>query len=236
MPEHRGTIIVTGASKGIGAAIAKDLAGRGYRPACVSRSGAAPAGSGHACDMTDEGAVRAVFADIAASGRVVGLVNNAGLHIGGKTAALATADYDKVMALNATAVMVAAREIHPHLRDGGGTIVNIGSFFDKLGVPDNLAYCASKAAVAAMTRCLAVEWADDGIAVVNVAPGYVETDLNRDFLARESVRKWMEKRVPVKRPAQPAEIARLVGAIFAERIGYLTGETIYIDGGQGMNH
>jgi NAD(P)-dependent dehydrogenase (short-subunit alcohol dehydrogenase family) len=225
MPE--GTIIVTGASKGIGAAIALDLARRGYDLACLSRSG---------CDVTDEAAVRDVFAKIAATGRLVGLVNNAGVHLGGSAATLPTADYEKVMALNATAVMVAAREAHPHLKEKGGTIVNIGSFFDKLGVPDNLAYCASKAAVAAMSRCMAVEWAGDGIAVVNVAPGYIETDLNRDFLARDKVRRWLESRVPVRRPGTPEEVARLVGAIFAERIGFLTGETIYIDGGQGMNH
>lgn len=234
MPE--GTVIVTGASKGIGAAIALDLAGRGYRPACVSRSGAAPAGTGYACDMTDEAAVKETFARIAAEGPLVGLVNNAGVHLGGAAATLATAEFEKVMALNATAVMVAAREAYPHLKESGGTVVNIGSFFDKLGVPDNLAYCASKAAVAAMTRCMAVEWAADGIAVVNVAPGYIETDLNRDFLARDKVRRWLETRVPVKRPGAPAEVARLVGAIFAERIGFLTGETIYIDGAQGMNH
>lgn len=231
-----GIIIVTGASKGIGAAIALDLARRGYELACVSRSGVAPAGTGYVCDMTDEGAVRKTFAKIAASGHLVGLVNNAGVHLGGPTCSLATAEFDKVMALNATAVMIAAREAYTHLKENGGTLVNIGSFFDKLGVPDNLAYCASKAAVAAMTRCMAVEWADDGITVVNVAPGYIETDLNRDFLAREKVRRWLETRVPVKRPGAPEEVARLVGAIFAERIGFLTGETIYIDGGQGMHH
>lgn len=234
MPE--GTIIVTGASKGIGASIAEDLARRGYDIACVSRSGSAPVGTGYACDMTDEAAVKETFAEIAATGNLVGLVNNAGVHLGGSIATLETSEYEKVMGLNATAVMVAAREAYPHLKVNGGTVVNIGSFFDKLGVPDNLAYCASKAAVAAMSRCMAVEWADDGISVVNIAPGYIETDLNRDFLAREKVRRWMETRVPVKRPGTPDEIARLVGAIFAERIGFLTGETIYIDGGQGMNH
>ncbi|MBP0440059.1 SDR family NAD(P)-dependent oxidoreductase [Tianweitania sediminis] len=234
MPE--GTIIVTGASKGIGAAIAADLAKRGYDLACLSRSGSASVGSGYACDMTDETAVKETFAKIASGSRLVGLVNNAGVHLGGSTATLQTAEFEKVMALNATAVMVAAREVYPHLKAHGGMIINIGSFFDKLGVPDNLAYCASKAAVAAMTRCMAVEWADDGISVVNIAPGYIETDLNRDFLAREKVRRWMETRIPVKRPGSSEEVARLVGAVFAERIGFLTGETIYIDGGQGMNH
>lgn len=231
-----GRVIVTGASRGIGAAIAADLERRGYEVVCLSRSGTAPAGIGHACDMTDENAVRGVFAEIAASGPIAGLVNNAGLHMGGPITKLKTADYEKVMALNATAVMVAAREIHPHLCGVGGTIVNIGSFFDKLGVPDNLAYCASKAAVAAMTRCMAVEWADAGIAVVNVAPGYIETDLNRAFFEKPKVRDWLSSRVPVRRPGSVDEVARMVGAIFSERIAFLTGETIYIDGGQGMFH
>ncbi|MDT8344906.1 MAG: SDR family oxidoreductase [Thermohalobaculum sp.] len=231
-----GQIIVTGASKGIGLAIATELERRGHRVVGLSRSGTGAAGRQLACDMTDEAAVRRSFADIAASGPVAGLVNNAGLHIAGPAATLSTADFDTTMALNATAVMVAAREVYPLLRPSGGMIVNIGSFFDKLGVPDSLAYCASKAAVAAMTRCMAVEWARDGIRVLNVAPGYIETDLNRDFLAREKVRAWMRNRIPAGGPGRPADVGRLVAALFAEDIAFLTGETIYIDGAQGMNH
>jgi len=231
-----GQIIVTGASKGIGAGIALELAARGANVVCLSRSGDAPVGRGLACDMADETAVAGVMDQIAQDGRVAGLVNNAGLHLGGSTDKLATQDYARVMELNATAVMVACREAFPHLKETRGKIVNIGSFFDKLGVPDNLAYCASKAAVAAMTRCLAVEWAPHGITAINVAPGYIETDLNRDFLARESVRKWMSKRIPLSRPGKPEEVALLVGALFSEDMPFLTGETIYIDGGQGMNH
>lgn len=231
-----GQIIVTGASKGIGAAIASDLDRRGFSVICLSRSGDAPVGTGVSCDIADEAAVKAVMSKVAANGPILGLVNNAGLHLGGPTDTLATADYARVMQLNATAVMIACREAFLHLKESQGKIINIGSFFDKLGVPDNLAYCASKAAVAAMTRCLAVEWARDGITAVNVAPGYIETDLNKDFLARESVHAWMTKRIPVGRPGQPADVARLVGALFCEDMPFLTGETIYIDGGQGMNH
>lgn len=231
-----GQIVVTGASKGIGAAIAAELDRRGYTVVCLSRSGTSAVGRAIGCDMTDEAAVRAAFAEIAASGPIAGLVNNAGVHIGGAIATLSTEDFDRTIALNTTAVMVAAREAYPHLKASGGTIVNIGSFFDKLGVPDNLSYCASKAAVAAMTRCMAVEWARDGIRVMNVAPGYIETDLNRNFLAREKVKAWMKSRIPVGAPGQPEDVARLVAAIIQERIGFLTGETIYIDGAQGMNH
>jgi NAD(P)-dependent dehydrogenase (short-subunit alcohol dehydrogenase family) len=234
MPD--GQIIVTGASRGIGAAIAIDLAGRGYPVVGLSRSGDVPAGRGITCDMTSEPAIRDNFAEIAAGGTIAALINNAGLHRTAPSAALRTEEYEAVMAINATAVMVASRNIHPYLKaNGGGTIVNIGSFYDKLGVTGNLAYCASKAAVGAMTRCLAVEWAGDGIQVLNVAPGYIETDLNRDFLAQDKARAWLRKRIPAGSPGSPEEVARLVGAILDEQIPFLTGATIYLDGGQGMH-
>lgn len=232
-----GQIIVTGASKGIGAGIAADLMRRGFTVAALSRSGEAPSGYGVACDVTDEAALAAAIAHVASRGQIIGIVNNAGAHEGCPAQSLSAAAFERTMRLNATAVLVASRETYPHLvKAGGGLIVNIGSFFDKMAVPDNLAYCASKAAVGAMTRCLAVEWARDGIRVLDVAPGYVETDLNRDFLAGEKVKAWMAKRIPIGRPGQVEEIARLVGALYAENIPFLTGETIYVDGGQGQNH
>uniref|UniRef100_UPI003340F818 SDR family NAD(P)-dependent oxidoreductase n=1 Tax=Castellaniella defragrans TaxID=75697 RepID=UPI003340F818 len=231
-----GQIIVTGGSKGIGLAIAQHLVSHGRRVVCLSRSGTGPVGEHIACDMTDEIAVRAAMAEIAAKGPIAGLVNNAGVHIGGAAATLSVADFNRTMALNVTAVMVAAREAFPFLSQHGGTIVNIGSFFDRMGVPDNLAYCASKAAVAAMTRVLAVEWARHGIRVINVAPGYIETDLNRDYLAREKVRAWMSSRIPTGAPGKSDDVAQLVTALLTASIPFLTGETIYIDGAQGINH
>ena len=231
-----GQIIVTGASKGIGAAIAAELDARGFPVVCISRSGTSAVGYAETCDMTDEAAVHETIAAIAARGPIAGLVNNAGMQVSSPIASLTTDEFDRTIALNATAVLVAAREVYPYLRDDGGTIVNIGSFFDKLGVRDNLAYCASKAAVGAMTRCMAVEWARDGIRVINVAPGYIETDLNRDFLSREKVVAWMKQRIPVGGAGEAGDVARLVAALFSEQIAYLTGETIYIDGAQGMNH
>ncbi len=228
-------IIVTGASRGIGAAIAAELTLRGQRVVGLSRSGESNAGRGMACDVTDEAALRDCFARIAADGPIAALVNNAGMHLGSPSAALDTAEYEQVMAVNATAVMVGAREAYPHLRAaGGGTIVNIGSFFDKLGVPATLAYCASKAAVGAITRCLAVEWAADGIRVLNIAPGYVETDLNRDFLNNEKVRSFLTQRIPTGGPGAPGDVARLVAAVLGEALPYLTGETIYLDGAQSV--
>lgn len=232
---REGQIIVTGASRGIGAAIATNLDRRGFAIAGLSRSGESAVGRGFRCDVADESSLATAVGRVAAEGPIVGLVNNAGAHTMQPSAELSAAEFETAMRLNATAVLVGAREAYPHLvQAGGGLIVNIGSFFDKLGVAANLAYCASKAAVGAITRCLAVEWAKDNIRVMNVAPGYIETDLNREFLANEKVRDRLARRIPAGRPGQPEEVARLVGSLFAEDIGFLTGETVYLDGGQGM--
>ncbi len=233
-----GRVIVTGASKGLGAATATALDGAGYEVIGLSRTGVSPVGRGMVCDMTDEAAVKAAFAGLAAEPEpVVGLVNNAGAHGQSVSAEIDVADYQRVMTLNATAVVVASREAHALLkRGGGGLIVNMGSVFDRLGVREHVAYCASKAAVGAITRCLAVEWAEDGISVVNVAPGYIETDFNRDFMRRDSVQRWLERRIPAGRTGTPEEVGSLVAALFAMRTPYLTGETIYLDGGHGVNH
>ena len=246
--DTKGTIAVTGANRGIGAAIALALARSGYGVACLTRSGGVPdAGADGAvrarllplrCDVLDEQAVSAALARAAeAPGGLIGLVNNAGLHTDAKSAELATADYERVMAVNATAVFAVARTAYPHLlRSGGGLIVNIGSFFDKLGVKRNLAYCASKAAVGAITRCLAVEWARDNIRVVDVAPGYIVTDLNGEMMAAGPLRAYLDKRIPRGEPGTAEEVSRLVAALYREDLRFLSGETIYVDGGQSIAH
>ena len=248
MQLREGTIAVTGANRGIGAAIALALARAGYRVACLTRSASLPdIGADEnlrtrllplGCDVLDEQAVASALAQAAeGTGGLIGLVNNAGLHTVAKSADLTTAEYERVMAVNATAVFAAARTAYPHLvRAGGGLIVNIGSFFDKMGVKRTLAYCASKAAVGAITRCLAVEWAADNIRVVDVAPGYIATDLNRETLAAGPLRAYLEKRIPRGEPGTAEEVARLVAALFREDLRFLSGETIYIDGAQGIAH
>jgi NAD(P)-dependent dehydrogenase (short-subunit alcohol dehydrogenase family) len=244
-----GIVAVTGASRGIGSAIARELARRGVTVACLSRGGrgpedapADPAAAGAllpvACDVTDEARVTRVLDDLAARPEGLGgIVNNAGIYQTAPSAGLALADFEATLRTDVLGVFAVCRAAYPHLaRRGGGLIVNLGSFFDKLGVARHVAYCAAKAAVGAMTRCLAVEWAPDGIAVLNVAPGYVATDFNREFLARPEVQAFLTRRIPVGRTGTPDEVARLVAALFTERIGYLTGETIYLDGGHGMAH
>ena len=241
------TIAVTGASRGIGATIALELAQRGYTVACITRKGTGPEVTVPAelasrfvnakCDVTDEVSVKHALAEVAAkTGAIHGIVNNAGIHLDAPSDKLTLDVYNQVMSTNATAVFTACREVYPHLvKAGGGIIVNIGSFFDKIGVKRNVAYCASKAAVGAITRCLAVEWASKGIRVLDVAPGYIETDLNRDAF-QGPLREFLAKRIPGGKHGTPQDIARLVAAIFSEDIPFLTGETIYIDGGQGISH
>lgn len=242
-------IFLTGASRGIGAVVALELARRGHRVGCLSRRGTGPEGIEIPAelqerlvplkgDVSDAAAVAAALDLFAqAAGRIDGVVNNAGMHVTGRSESQPLAEFDEVLRTNTTAVFSVCQKAYPHLvAASGGLIVNMGSFFDKLGVRHNTAYCASKAAVAAITRCLAVEWAPKGIRVMTVAPGYIETDLNKDFLASEKTRAFLASRIPVGGPAKAEEVARLIGCLFDENIPFLTGETIYLDGGQGMAH
>ena len=241
-------IAVTGASRGIGASIAIELAQRGFTVACLTRKGKGPEVQGAkalaarfvdiACDVTNESSLKTAFAAVVdKAGSLDGVVNNAGIHLDGPSHELATATFEQVMATNSTAVFAACREAYPHLvKSGGGTIVNIGSFFDKIGVKRNVAYCASKAAVGAITRCLAVEWANRGIRVLDVAPGYIVTDLNREAMTRGVLADYLKKRIPGGATGSTSDVAKLVAAIFSEDIPFLNGETIYIDGAQGINH
>lgn len=239
---HSGVVIVTGASSGIGATIAKKLASCWSTVACLSRSGRPPRGLEEhpairavSCDVSEERQIRATFEELAEQGPISALVNNAGIHSQSRAADTSTEEFRSLLDINAVGLFVACREVYPYMRaSGGGQIVNIGSFMDHMGVPTQSGYCASKAAVGAITRCLGVEWARDGIQVVNIAPGYVATDMNADFLASEAGERLL-KRIPLRRPAADTEIAATVDSILAERAPYLTGTTIYIDGGFGVS-
>jgi NAD(P)-dependent dehydrogenase (short-subunit alcohol dehydrogenase family) len=233
-------IFVTGTSSGIGAATAAELAQRGFAVGCLSRRGIAPehaAIRSYQGDVTDEPTVvAALSALVSDAGRLLGVVNCAGRQIEIDSLEMALADARALMDTNFFGVWTVSRLAQPYLAAaGGGTIVNVGSFYDRLGVARNAVYAASKAAIGSLTRCLAVEWAGAGIRVLNVAPGYIETDINRAFFANGSVRGSIERRIPVHRVGQPEEIGRIIAGIFAESVGFLTGETIYVDGGQGIS-
>lgn len=246
---EKGIIIVTGGSRGIGAAIAIALAGLGHAVACLSRRGELPVVQGASaealarchgftCDVTSSDSLRDAFAEAAnLGGPIVGLVNNAGVHLEGPSGSFSREDYETVFATNTTSVFMSCQHIYPHMVvSGGGLIINIGSFFDKLGVKRNLAYCASKAAVGAITRCLAVEWAGKGIRVIDVAPGYITTDLNKEAMSTGPLREYLEKRIPGRTPGTSEDVAKLVKALFLVDSPFLSGETIYIDGAQGVAH
>ncbi|MBI6567086.1 SDR family oxidoreductase [Pseudomonas synxantha] len=239
-------IFLTGASRGIGAVLAMELARRGHRVGCLSRKGEGPESVEVPTelrerlinlkgDVTDTQAIAAALKQFNAEvGRIDGVINNAGLHLEGPAHSQPLADFEEVMRTNATSTFAICQLAYPYLEAGGGLIVNMGSFFEKLGVRRNAAYAASKAATAAITRCLAVEWASKRIRLLTVAPGYIETDLNKDFLASEKIKAFLAARIPVGGPAQAQDVAKLISLLFAEEIGFLTGETLYLDGGQGM--
>lgn len=188
-------------------------------------------------DVTDPAAIVAACSAVAAKHPIRGFVNNAGLHTEARSADLSLDDWGLLMDLNARSALIGSQAVYPHLaNNGGGLIVNIGSFFDKLGVKRNLAYCASKAAVGAITRVLAVEWACKDIRVINVAPGYILTDLNREVLEQGPLRAYLEKRIPAGQPGDAAGVGRFVASLFVTDTRFLTGETIYLDGAQGMAH
>lgn len=242
-------IFVTGASRGIGAMIALTLAERGFEVGCLSRSGDLPhvgdvsddiSARWHAvaCDVMDDTGLAAAMAEL--RGRlqipVIGLVNNAGLHTEQPTIDLPMDEFRRLMDVNAVSVLRTSQLVHPFLvENNGGVIVNIGSFYDKLGVKRNVSYCASKAAVGAITRCLAVEWARDGIRVIDVAPGYITTDLNREAMESGPLRAYLEKRIPRKTPGQARDVATLVATLFQDELQFLSGETIYLDGAQSVS-
>lgn len=245
----RRTVAVTGASRGLGAAIALELARRGLLVGCLSRKGTGVEEDGVPpdladrlipvrCDITDPEAVTAALGAIAErTGRLDALVNNAGIHLDGRSEDFPLQNFDEVLRTNATATFGACQAAFPHLRaTGGGLIVNIGSHYDKMGVKYNAAYAASKAAVGAITRCLGVEWAKHGVRVVDVAPGFTLTDLNRSHMEDERFRSFIGRAIPRGTPGESWEIAKFVAALVVEDIPFVNGETFYIDGGQAVSN
>jgi NAD(P)-dependent dehydrogenase (short-subunit alcohol dehydrogenase family) len=238
--------LVSGAGRGLGAAIALALADAGAAVACGARS--PEAGETTARVIRERGGTAAVVvldvtragdaaAAVAETDRALGevdvLVNNAGIVLDRPTVETSDAEWEAVLATNLTAMFRLARAVAPGMiARGGGKIVNVGSMYGALGVARHAAYCASKAGVDGLTRSLAVEWARHRIQVNCVAPGYMRTDISRAALAEPGTRERFLAKIPARRIGEPAEIGPLVVYLASAASDYMTGQTLYLDGGQ----
>ena len=240
--------VITGGSRGIGAAIVLELLENGWSVVNLTRKGMgveefslspnlAKKQICISCDITETQSLKNAFTKASQlTGRIDALINNAGIHREAKSHLMSDEIWEEVIDTNAKAVFVSCREAYPYLiQQSSSVIINIGSFFDKMGVKSNLAYCSSKAAVGAITRCLAVEWASKGIRVLDVAPGYIETALNQDAM-KGPLGDFLAKRIPRKTPGQPNEIASVVVSLLNPKMSFLTGDTIYVDGAHAIAH
>jgi NAD(P)-dependent dehydrogenase (short-subunit alcohol dehydrogenase family) len=240
--------LVTGASRGIGRAIAVALGAAGAAVACAARS--RDQVDAAAAEITAAGGrARALRLDVTRSEQIaVGveeiegalgpidvLVNNAGITMEKKTTEVTDEDWDAVLATNLTSMFRCARAVAPGMmRLERGKIINIGSMYGIIGVPRYAAYCASKAAVDGLTRSLAAEWARHGIRVNCLAPGYMNTDISRAALADEKTRALFLSKVPARRIGEPEEVGALAVYLASPASDFMTGQTVYLDGGQTM--
>jgi len=227
------TFLVTGATKGIGLAISKRLANAGHQVIGIAREPLSTfPGTLVSVDLGDDQASARVISDLAGRFSFDGVVNNAGFGRHQRLGEVALDVVDELMHFNLHAPIIAVQAILPTLRQKGwGRIVNITSLAT-LGMVNRTAYAASKAALASFTRTWALELAETGITVNSVSPGPVETELFRRYtpVGSEAERNFLTT-IPMRRLAQPGEIAAAVAFMLSEEASYITGQTLYVDGG-----
>jgi len=237
--------LVTGASRGIGRAIAQLLAERGFRVVGTATSEAGAAGIGEALaahagcrgivlDVTDGVAVgTAIDAVVRDLGALHVLVNNAGITRDQLSMRMKDEDWDLVVATNLSAVFRASRAaLRPMMKQRYGRIVNITSVVGASGNPGQANYAAAKAGVAGMTRALAREVGSRGITVNCVAPGFIETDMTRAL--GETQAAALLSQIPLGRLGQPVEIAHAVAFLASAEASYITGTEMHVNGGMLM--
>ena len=234
---HGKTIVVTGAARGLGALFCHAIADAGGTIIALGRDEAALvamiadlSGTGHDLILADVAKADAVSGGLA-SRQFDGLVNNAGIAVTAALHSSAEDDVRRVIDTNFLGSLWTLRAAVPVLKAaGGGVVVNIASVLGHRPLPHTGIYAASKAAIMQMTRSAAIELARDHIRVNALAPGYVMTDLNRDFLTSDAGIK-LQKRTALHRFASPAELMPALLFLLDPANSYMTGETLTIDGG-----
>ncbi|MBW8757681.1 MAG: SDR family oxidoreductase [Burkholderiales bacterium] len=252
-------VLVTGATRGIGAAIARALAGAGWHVTLAGRARGAleevrvtlpiAEGVAHDCvelDVTDAASVARAFADVhARGGALQALVNNAGAVETGPLARLPLETWDRMLAVNLTGAFLCTQAaLAPMIAARAGRIVNIASTAGQKGYAYCTAYAAAKHGVLGMTRSLALEVAAQGLSVNAVCPGYTDTAIVHDGVARivaatgrseADAMATFSQSSPLKRLVQPDEVAATVLWLCAEAPAAFTGQAMSVSGGEVMN-
>lgn len=242
-----GTVsVVTGGGRGIGRAIAEGLAAQGSRVVICGRTRDTLQGMVAECqsngvdvsfvvaDVSDEKAVQELKATVLEShGRIDVLVNNAGINPYYESAEDTTLEqWHDIINVNLTGVYLCSRMIGVEmLRQGKGSIINISSIAGRVGLPKSAAYCAAKGGVEMMSRSMALDWAKRGVRVNTVAPGYVSTDLTQGLAAHPILSERLKVNTPLGRFGEACEVVGAVIFLASDASGFVTGQTIGVDGG-----
>ncbi|MBB5339986.1 glucose 1-dehydrogenase [Tunturiibacter gelidoferens] len=238
---NKKSALVTGGASGIGAATCRELDRAGAEvvvadlnfEAAKSLADQLKQGTALQIDVTDEASVKAAAASLP---RLDILVNNAGIGNVGTVAEVSYEDFDRLMKVNVYSIFLVTQAMLPLILQAHGSIVNIGSVAGMVGVKQRFAYCASKGAVLAMTRQLAVDYPKE-LRVNAVAPGTVQTPFVEGYLEKyhahekEKVREQLVSRQPIGRLGTPEDVASLVRYLCSEEAGFINGAVVAIDGG-----
>ena len=240
--------VITGGAQGIGEACAKALISDGFRAVLVDvkdsvTETAAALGNGSVglvCDISDPAAVEAVFEQIGAEvGPISALVNNAGVAMPGDFLTYSVEDFQKVLSTNLVGAFVATQRAARSMIDAGisGAIVNMSSINAVVSIPAIPAYCASKGGLMQVTKAASLALAPHGIRVNAVGPGSIDTEMMAGVNANPEALKTALSRTPLGRVGTADEIASTVAFLVSDKASYITGETIYVDGGRlGLNY